>query len=216
MSSNSRPAYNPWFLYPFILWAAVGAALHFKVGKVPLFMTINSNHNDLMDSLMYYTTMMGEAPVIIFALLLPLLVKRYRTWWYFVLAATCNMMPFIAQQVLKSYFHMYRPLHYFADKPWFHKLPEWPWLYERSFPSGHSTGAFSFFCFLALVLRPHHRAWGLVFFLLAMSVCYSRIYLAAHFFEDVYAGSVIGTVLTSATFVLMERYVKPYLGQATS
>jgi membrane-associated phospholipid phosphatase len=89
-----------------------------------------------------------------------------------------------------------------------HYRPEWPVLLERSFPSGHSEGAFSFLCFLSLLLPYRYNKLGILFFLLALTVCYSRIYLAAHFFEDVYAGSIIGTVATTLIFSFMVRYKK--------
>jgi len=77
---------------------------------------------------------------------------------------------------------------------------------ERICVMGHSTGAFSFFCFLSLILTARYKAFGLLFFLLALSVCYSRMYLAAHFFDDVYAGSILGTTLTMLMFSIMNQY----------
>ena len=51
-----------------------------------------------------------------------------------------------------------------------------------------------------------YNKWGLLFFLLALSVCYSRLYLAAHFFDDVYAGSIVGAVTTTLIFSVMNKY----------
>ncbi|RYZ48512.1 MAG: phosphatase PAP2 family protein, partial [Sphingobacteriales bacterium] len=53
---------------------------------------------------------------------------------------------------------------------------------------------------------PRYRWLAVVFFVLAMAVGYSRIYLAAHFFIDVYVGSIIGVVFTILVVMLMRRY----------
>jgi membrane-associated phospholipid phosphatase len=37
-------------------------------------------------------------------------------------------------------------------------------------------------------------------------VGYSRMYLAAHFFLDVYVGSILGTVFTTVIFAMMNKY----------
>jgi membrane-associated phospholipid phosphatase len=65
------------------------------------------------------------------------------------------------------------------------------------------VGAFALFTFGAMFLKPPYRIWGALFFLSAMAVAYSRMYLAAHFFEDVYAGSLMGagfSMLTVSVF----------------
>jgi len=171
-----------------------------------LFFAINSRYNDVADSLMYYTTMIGQGEIIVVVLLGLMHLPRFRNWWYFVTAVLCNLVPFFIQQWLKVVFNSPRPLNYFHHADWMHWNSRWPYLTEHSFPSGHTAGAFSFFCFLTLLLPPKSQPWGLLFFILAAAVGYSRIYLTAHFFADVYAGSVLGTILTTAIFVIMDRY----------
>lgn len=171
-----------------------------------LFFAVNTTYSDSADTLFYYATYMGDGAVIIPILFVLLLIPRFRNWWYFLTALLCNLIPFFVQQILKAEFNSPRPFKYFHNAPWIHYLYQWPYLSDRSFPSGHSAGAFSFFCFLSLLLPGKYSAWGFVFFLLAISVCYSRIYLTAHFFADVYAGSIIGAVTTSVIFVVMNKY----------
>ena len=149
---------------------------------------------------------MGQAEVVIPVLLLLMLIPRFRNWWYFATAALCNLIPFFIQQALKTIFDRPRPRLLYYDRTWMHYLPEWPVYLSRSFPSGHSAGAFSLFCFLSLLLPQRHRVFGLLFFMLALLVCYSRIYLAAHFFADVYAGSIVGAVFTTFVFAIMNKY----------
>ena len=171
-----------------------------------IFYVVNTGYDDALDNIMYYSTWMGEGSVIVAVLALLMLVPRFRNAWYFILAVCCNIIPFFIQQILKSAFNAPRPHLRYYDRLWMHSLPDWPVLLERSFPSGHSAGAASFFCFLSLLLPPRYNKLGFVFFALALLVCYSRLYLAAHFFEDVYAGSIIGVVTTTFIFTFMTRY----------
>lgn len=74
--------------------------------------------------------------------------------------------------------------------------------YTTSFPSGHTTSAFAFYGFLALI-TPARFAWlQVVWLLLACSVGLSRMYLIQHFLEDVTAGMVTGTLVAFITFSL--------------
>lgn len=177
-----------------------------SVSKGTLFLSINTHYAPVADIVMYYLTWLGQAEVIIPALLLVMVIPRFRNWWYVVIALCCNVIPFVVQHFIKSWLNYPRPLLLLGNSSGLHYLKDWPFLLHSSFPSGHSQGAFSFFCFLSLLLPPKYRVYGFVLFLSALLVCYSRIYLAAHFFEDVYAGSILGTVLTTLIFSILDKY----------
>jgi membrane-associated phospholipid phosphatase len=198
--------FNPYFFYPFLAWVVVGAILLAVFSKQELFSFINSNHNRITDVLMYRITWMGQAQVIIPVLLLVMAFHAYRNWWYLTTAIACSITPLILQRILKIWIDAPRPLNYFKHAPWIHFSPDWPELMNFSFPSGHSEGAFSFFGFLSLLLPPSYQRYGALFFVLALSVCYSRVYLAAHFFEDIYAGSIIGALTTFLVYGLMYKF----------
>ena len=206
---------NPWFTIPFILWVVAGGGMLLVFTRQQLFYTVNTNYTDWADIVFFYATWLGQAEVIIPVLLLLILIPAHRNLWYITAAAFCNLIPFFTEQILKSAFDRPRPRLLYYDRLWMHYLPEWPVYLSRSFPSGHSTGAFSFFCFLSLLLPLRYRAWGLLFFLLALSVCYSRMYLAAHFFDDVYVGSIIGTSLTLILFYIMNKYKSHFFKKNT-
>jgi membrane-associated phospholipid phosphatase len=191
--------YNSYFMLPFMAWMIIGCFLYAAYPSQYLFQSVNSWYSDWANTLFYYVTYMGQGQVIVPVLVLLMVFRRFRSWWYLILAGTCNLVPFFVDQLLKFFFNNPRPMAVYY-------LPTWPAQFERSFPSGHSAGAFSFFCFLSLLLPPRFRAFGLLFFLLALSVCYSRMYLAAHFFEDVYTGSLLGCMLTVVLFSVMNNY----------
>lgn len=198
--------YNPWFLVPFAIWIVAGGVLLLTQGDEAIFRFVNQHHSPTLDVLMYYSTLLGEGMVIGVVLLVLLGFYRLRNWWYFTAAILCNVLPAIVTQIIKRTVNAPRPLKFFGEADWIHTLPTWPRLMEHSFPSGHTCGAFGFFTFLALLLPARYRAWGLVLFIIATIVGYSRIYLAVHFFADVYVGSIIGTVFTVVAVALMNRY----------
>ena len=209
---HKRPyiSINLYFLIPFILWVIVGGWLLSSFSGKDLFFFINSRYTPYTDVIMYYTTWIGQGVVITTILALLMLIPRYRTWWYFIAALLCNLLPFFLQQTLKSYYDSPRPINVFKHAAWIHRAADWPELLYRSYPSGHTEGAFCFLCFLSLILPPRYRVLGVLFFIIAMFVGYSRVYLAAHFFADVYAGSIVGTVfctlIYSVTALLKDRF----------
>jgi membrane-associated phospholipid phosphatase len=65
---------------------------------------------------------------------------------------------------------------------------------HHSFPSGHSTAAFAlFFC---LGFFSQKTIYKIVFFFIALTVAFSRVYLSQHFFEDITAGSLIAVMFS--------------------
>jgi membrane-associated phospholipid phosphatase len=202
---NQYISFNQYFLFPFLFWVIAGGILLINFNAEDMFFYVNTHNTPLADTLLYYTTWMGEGYFIIPVLLLVLAWPAYRNWWYVFTAILCNLIPFFIQQSLKSFFDAPRPLNYFHHATWIHLSPNWPVLLWRSYPSGHSEGAFCFFCFLSLLLPVRYRGFGLAFFILAMAVGYSRVYLAAHFFADVYTGSIIGAVMCTLIYSVMDK-----------
>ena len=206
MHKKVYTSFNLYFIIPYLLWLIIGALLLCTFDKQTLFAIVNTHHTSATDVIFYYITMMGEAYTIIIVLLVLLGISWLRNWWYFVAALLCNIIPTIIEQSLKRAFNAPRPLNYFHNADWIHHADSWPVLLSQSFPSGHSTGSFAFFCFLSLLLQQRYKKFGLLFFVLALSVCYSRLYLAAHFFADVYTGSLIGGSVCIIIFAAMRRY----------
>lgn len=208
MQNKFRIIYNPWFHALVLLWVIVGGTLLLTYSKQQLFVAVNGAYTPFLDKIMYPVTHLGQPEVIVPTLLLLIGVKKFRNWWYIITAISCNILPLLTQQIMKQIFYHPRPLKFYQHADWIHFIKsDWPELTgNNSFPSGHSQGAFSFFCFLTLLLPAKYRMAGVIFFLLALSVCYSRMYLAAHFFEDVYTGSIIGAVTTTIMFSFLLRY----------
>lgn len=65
---------------------------------------------------------------------------------------------------------------------------------HHSFPSGHTTAAFSlFFCFSYFA---KNNLVKVACFIAAILVAFSRVYLSQHFFEDITVGSFIGVLFS--------------------
>jgi membrane-associated phospholipid phosphatase len=71
----------------------------------------------------------------------------------------------------------------------------------NAFPSGHSTTAFAVFFGLSLIAR--NKNWGFLLFVAAFVSAWSRVYLAQHFFEDVFFGSLIGVISSFVVYLLL-------------
>jgi membrane-associated phospholipid phosphatase len=196
---------NLWFFIPFALWVVVGALLFAIYGKVALFMAVNQWYSPTADVIMRYTTFMGEAGFYVgIGLLFMLLSKRFRNRWYFIAALSCGLLSTLPTQILKNILNHPRPMKFFPEGV-VHTVEGVKMHQHLSFPSGHTTGSFSLFVFLTLILPPRYKWLGLPFFFLALLCGYSRMYLGQHFYEDVYAGSIIGTIFTVLIFLFVQK-----------
>lgn len=205
-----RTSFNPWFLIPFLAWVLIGAILLTTYSRDQLFSTVNLHHNGFFDVFMRITSALGEGWGVIPILLGMLLFRSCRNWWYLATATVCNGVPALLVQFLKGIFKAPRPFEYYKSDPsWIHFDSFWgDHLYHNSFPSGHATGIFSLCVFLSIILPKKWEKFGLVLFLIAVLVAYSRMYLAAHFYADIFAGSMLGTITTIFCFALMKHFGK--------
>jgi membrane-associated phospholipid phosphatase len=198
-------SFNPYFIIPFMIWIVLGGIAQLLFSPQQLFYFFNVHSSAVADWLMVNITLMGEGVFTVILLIVLFGIKSFRNWWYFLSAVLTNLLPVSIIQTIKYAVDAPRPLKYFNEALWIHTTPEWPRLMEHSFPSGHTSAAFCLFTFLGLLLPPRYRWLGLLFFILAISVAYSRMYLAAHFFADVYVGSIIGGIFTIGVIAVMNR-----------
>ncbi len=183
------------FILLLAAWSVVGgAALYFETDRA-IFRWANGTHAPFGDVLFPLLTLMGTAGFMLLAFLVTLIAfKPLRTKAVILTAVVANLVPFLLVQLLKNVYNLPRPLHYFDHAAWIHTVAGQPVNLHYSFPSGHSEGVFAFFAFVSCLL-PAGKSWmGIVFFAMAALTSYSRMYLAHHFYADVYAGSMIGGV----------------------
>jgi membrane-associated phospholipid phosphatase len=194
------------FLLPYLaLLLAVGTAL-LATPKHTIFFWINGHHAPFFDQFFRPFTNVGDG-VFYVAVTLALLFVRFR---WALLSFVCFAVTSLAAQIGKHLIFTGhpRPFRYFAEHSGFPPLHIVEGVVMgtlKSFPSGHSTSAFSVFLVLTFIVKD--KRWGLAFVLLAALAAYSRVYLAQHFVEDVFAGSILGTGLTLALLAGLTGYL---------
>ena len=164
--------------------------------KEDLFLTINSFHGPIADAFFPLATYLGDG-IFYAGIVVVLLFVSYR---YALIGALSFLVSGLAAQALKKlvFTDWYRPIKYFGEQVDFHTIAGVDLPGNFSFPSGHTTSAFSLFLLLALLTR--NKNWGAIFCIIGFVAGYSRVYLAVHFPEDVLAGSALGIVSTLLIF----------------
>lgn len=190
------------FMVLFLLWVIVGGILFATIGSHNVFRAVHSAHTPALDQFFYYYTYVGDFVVIGPLLLLVwLLPRQHRNGRFFLLLVFTQLLPFLAVQGIKLLINAPRPSMVFGDTDWFHRIAGLNLHTQLSFPSGHTAGAFACFTLLSILLPAGKSSWGILFFVLAFLVAYSRMYLGQHFFEDVYVGSLLGTLLSILLYI---------------
>jgi membrane-associated phospholipid phosphatase len=195
------------FLLPYAaLLALVGLGL-LATPRHTLFFWVNGHHTPALDQFFRPFTNVGDGAFYVLVCL-GLLFVRFR---WALLGFVCFAVTSLAAQVGKHLIFTGhpRPARYFAEHtgyPALHTVEGVVLGTLKSFPSGHSTSAFSVFLLLTYLVG--RKQWGVAFVLLAALTAYSRVYLAQHFVEDVFAGSVLGTGLTLALLAWLPSWLE--------
>lgn len=192
---------NASFFLPFLLWIVGGALLQAFFTHEELFLAINHAHAPWADVVMTGITYIGDGITFAIMLAVILALRKYKL---FLSAGAILLLVTIIVQVAKHYYNEPRPILYFADTSALVHTVKWVSVHGScSFPSGHTTTAFAMFTFLTLICG--NKFSGFAFLTLALLAAYSRIYLAQHFFVDVYAGSIIGTTSSLVIYTLFHQ-----------
>jgi len=179
-------------LYPYLFILVACLLIKALYTKDVIYYTVNGWHFAFGDVFFKYITNLGDGLVVVL-ISLAVLAYNYRKGF---LLATSYVLTSIVAQALKHIFLSPRPILYFAaDTSRMYLVKGVEMYHNTSFPSGHSTSAFS--AAVVLTYLTPKKYYGLLYLLLAILVGYSRMYLSEHFFEDVVGGSVIGVFVTA-------------------
>lgn len=157
------------------------------------------------DYYFYYVTMLGEwHGFVICGLLL-----WAQSWKRMVPVPVLGLTVMIVSFLLKEVFQHERPSVYLSKINWEGTIAVlgYPILGGyHSFPSGHALAGWALFTLMAAIVR---KTWvSIVCLFLAVSVGLSRIYLMAHFLQDVVAGAMIGFSIGYGVYYLYVRWRK--------
>ena len=179
---------NLYFLFPYLLFlisAGIFLSLH---SKAEAHLILNQHRARLLDIFFENITYLGDFITVITVTFL-LCLYKYR---FALLVAVSNIISAIITQSLKHTFFdaVVRPKKFFEGMDTLNLVPGFENYLYNSFPSGHSTSAFTTFFCLAMIVE--NKLAKFLMFMIALMIGFSRVYLSQHFLNDVYAGSLIG------------------------
>ena len=192
---------NSAFLIPYVLFLIAGSILFGLYSKAEIHLMLNSRHNAFGDFFFPYITYLGDGVTVIAAVMLLLLV-RYR---FALLLALSNLLSAGITQLLKHtlFADVVRPKEYFKNILDIHYVEGVENYLYNSFPSGHTTAAFTT-CF-CISLMTENRLLKFLMFVMALTIGFSRVYISQHFFNDIYAGSLIGVSATMVVYAFIRK-----------
>jgi undecaprenyl-diphosphatase len=151
--------------------------------------------NDLPDALEAPMTGVQYLGVAVIPFVLAAMAAILRKWYLAIAALLVYPLKlFVEKVILKELVFRARPAVSLGDVHLRHAPATGP-----SFPSGHAIVAFA----IAGILAPYlSRGWRIVAYGVAVAVCFSRIYLAAHNPVDVVAGAAAGLLIAAVLNLL--------------
>ncbi|HUR30290.1 MAG TPA: phosphatase PAP2 family protein [Saprospiraceae bacterium] len=163
--------------------------------------------NPVADYYFYYLTKLGESyGYILFGIFL-----LTQSWKKMLPVPVLGGIVMLTSYTLKQFFQHERPSLYLKRIEWEGTMSilGYPSLGGyHSFPSGHSMAAWALFTLIAVMIR---KTWvSIICLFLAVSVSISRVYLLAHFLQDVAAGAMIGFSLGYGVYYFYARWMKKY------
>ena len=188
---QERPANNFGIAFILAIIIAIGTGVLIVIqGKNGSFQLINNNHNEITDQFFKYFTHYGDgvmwAPLALFCFFF----KRK----YFIVVLAAAIISTLLAQFLKRivYPDELRPISYLSENFPVHIINGVTMRRSHSFPSGHTTTAFTMALIMAHMINK--KAWSIMLIILAFLAGYSRVYLSQHFLTDVLGGMCIGVI----------------------
>ena len=180
------------FFIPYILFVITLTTLILCNEKADLHLWLTSFYTPVGDVFFrYYTEVGGSFPYLIIA---GLLFYRLRLALFILVTQLASGL---LSQIAKHAWNEPRPILFFKENfpnVELHRIAGVDLHASHSFPSGHTITAFVFF--LALAFYTKRPSLHFLYFVLALLVGVSRVYLSQHFALDVLVGSLIGVATT--------------------
>lgn len=176
------------FLLIFYVWVLACIATLILIDKGNENLWMQRHRTDMLNSFFAVITKFGEwVPISVFGIYL---LVKHRSKFY--AASMAFLISDLVMVSLKKWINAPRPLACLGNDLLCAPSVVEP-LYHHSMPSGHTFTAFFVASLIGLNfnLKIHYQILCL---LLAIFVGLSRVYLACHFLEDVFAGSILGVV----------------------
>ena len=151
---------------------------------VAAFQWLRTHHSPLLDTIMAGLSDLARSGRIWIALAVLIAFLDRRRWRAFVqVLLAIALASVLTDHVAKPYFNRSRPFERYTDSRVYGYRPT-----TRSFPSGHAATAIAGACALTR-LAPEARS---IFWIFAVLIAFSRVYLGVHYPADVIAGALLG------------------------
>lgn len=160
-----------------------------------LFFLINGAHTHFLDNVMWlYSGIKIWIPLAILVIINIIYKKNWRQWLIVLLAIILlfTLCDQISSHIIKSLVARPRPTHFPGVMEYVRTLYNYTGG-NYGFISGHATNSFGFAIFSTLLFK--NRFYGIVIFLWALIMVYSRVYLGVHFISDVVGGIIAGLII---------------------
>lgn len=169
-----------------------------------LFLMINQAHHPLLDPVMRWLIQLGSPKMFLVYLTVVGIVflanRKKMPFSYIVVFALSTVVAILLERGLKGFFQVPRPVAALGldDVRVLGQV-----LLKNALPSGHAT----FAAVLASSLGWHRDwRWKLPLWLFVALVCWSRIYVGAHYPLDVVAGVLVGAFAGISGWLMWERF----------
>lgn len=190
------------FLWGTVILLFVFGPILFGTPKGIFEIQFNRLHQPFLDTLFVALTRLGDGvvflPVGIFFL--------FRKITFSIFLGLCGLFNLVFVAIFKKLLFpgTPRPIEFLKGLD-FYQVPGIDIHHWNSFPSGHTTTAFSLAFALAIIYSKYPKIQQLML-ILAVGIGLSRVYLMQHFFIDIWAGAALGLVATQSAKEITLRY----------
>ncbi len=178
-----------------------------------IFLFLNGLHQDWLDSSMAFITA-TPSWIPFYLLIAAFLFWKFQKYALVVLVAVALSIAAADQftsTLMKPTFQRLRPCY---DQSIQHQVYHYVGCGgQYGFASSHAANSFALATLLWLVGRhlPERKKIGLILFLWASLVSYSRIYVGVHYVGDILVGALVGAMLAYLVFHLFKKLkIKPF------
>jgi membrane-associated phospholipid phosphatase len=191
---------NRYFLFPYFIILSVSLVILGLLGNSGAFFYVNRHHAEFVDFWFLRFTNFGDGAIAFLVVFILMWVSMRDALALLVI----TLLIIILDAVFKKYFfaEFDRPIWFFG-RHMIRLVPGYEPPRLNSFPSGHSTTAFSVYLYISLLIR--QKVIKFCLFLIALMIGYSRIYLSAHFPADVIFGSLIAVLITITAYYYFKQ-----------
>lgn len=168
-----------------------------SIDETILFFIQGNMKNPVLDQVMIFITSLGNTGFLWITLsVLFLFHKRYREYGVYLLCIFFFTV-ILGDQLMKPFFGRIRPCVKFPSQELLIPLRLSP-----SFPSGHTMQGFA----CATVIHQSSRRFGIIAYIIASLIGFSRVYLFVHYPTDILGGILFGILLAKLLLSILTRY----------